>query len=104
MRSGINDKFVENSIPNKVKSVHVQSKSVVTFILSLECFFHPIQITLVFSLFIFKPDKVPYISRVFNADCKECWLPSSIRVVSSANCVSLNSIFFILRPVIFGLS
>ena len=35
-------------MPNKVKSVHPQSKSVVTFILSLECFFHPIQIPLVF--------------------------------------------------------
>ena len=84
--------------------MHPQTKSVVTFILSLESFFRPIQITSVFSLFIFKPDKFLYISIVFNAYCKECWLPSSIRVASSANCVSLNSIFFIFRPVIFGLS
>ena len=35
-------------MPNKVKLVHPHSKSVVTFNLSLENFFRPIQITLVF--------------------------------------------------------
>ena len=91
-------------MPNKVKLVHPHSKFVVTFNLSFENFFHPIQITLVFSLFVFKPDQFPYISRVFRADCKECWLPFSISVVSSANCVSLNLLFFIFRPTISGLS
>ena len=87
-------------MPNKVKLVHPHSKFVVMFNLSFENFFRPIQITLVFSLFIFKPDKFPYISRVFRADCKECWLPFSISVVSSANCVSLNSLFIaLIHPI-----
>ena len=40
-------------MPNKVKLVHPHSKFVVTFNLSFEIFFRPIQITLVFSLFMF---------------------------------------------------
>ena len=50
------------------------------------------------------PENFPYISRVFRADCKEWWLPCSISVVSSANCVTLNSLFFIFRPMVSGLS
>ena len=72
LRSVIIDRFVENSMPHRVKLVHPHSRSMVTFNLSLENFFIPIQITLVFSLFIFKPDKFPNTSRVFKADCKEC--------------------------------
>ena len=82
LHSVIIDRFVKNSMPNRVKLVHPYSRSVVTFNLSLEKIFRPIQITLVFSLFIFKPDKFPYISRVFKADCKECWLPFNISVCS----------------------
>ena len=50
------------------------------FKFSLANYFHPIKTNYVLSLFIIKAEKVPNISNVFNADCRECKLPSNIRV------------------------
>ena len=97
-------------MPNKVKLVHPHSKSMVTFNLSLEKFFCPIQITLVFFLFNFKPDTFPYISRVFRVNCKECWLSFSISVfvyellVTRCCCHELNANHrFVLNFTVLGL-
>ena len=79
------------------------SSTALTFNLSLQNLFRPIQITLVFIAFIFNPDMEPNISRVFNAACKDYLKPSIINVVSSANCVSLYSLFPIFMPLMFGL-
>ena len=71
-------------------------------VFSLENRFCTIKMTLVISMFIFKPENVPYFFIIFKAVSNECWLLSKISVVSSANCVRLNSVFSIFSPIIFG--
>ena len=95
-------RFVEKSIPKRVNSEVSQSRFCAMDSLILEFLFLPIQTIFVFSLLIFKPEKVPNISKVFKADCKERSLPSKSKVVSSANCVSLNSFPLIVIPNISG--
>ena len=67
-------------------------------ILSLLAFFLPIQAICVLSLLTFNPEKVPNISKVLSAACNDSMVPSSISVVSSANCINLNSALPILTP------
>ena len=55
-----------------MKLVQRQSSFCDTFNLNFEKRFLPIQIILVFSLFIRNPEKLPKNSNVFNAACKEC--------------------------------
>ena len=61
------------------------------FAIYLWIFFLPIQMTFVFSLFIFCPEKFPNISSVFKAAFSNCCQPSKIKisVVLSAKCVIL---------------
>ena len=56
---------------------------------------------LCFSVLTFNPEMLPKISRVLNATCNDSILPSSINVVSSANCVILISTFPTEIPFIF---
>ena len=67
--SGIASIYVEKSMPKKLNSDLPQSKHSGTLSLSFYSLFFPIQITFVFSLFIFSPEKFPKISMVFKADC-----------------------------------
>ena len=70
--SGIASISVKKSMPKRLNSDLPQSKHSVTLSLSFDSLFFPIQITFVFSLFIFSPEKFPKISMVFKAGCKEC--------------------------------
>ena len=72
LHSTIAGKSVKNSIPSRVKLLQPHPSSVETLNFSFENFFRPIKMTLVFPLFIFRPDISPYTSRVFDADCNEC--------------------------------
>ena len=82
---GIFSRSTEYEIPNKVKHFVSHSNLEVVVILSRECFFLPIQTTLVFVVFNFDPENVPKISSVFKAASKDSFEPSNIRVVSLAN-------------------
>ena len=70
---------------------------------SLQCFFFRIQTMCVLSLFIFSPEILPNISKVFWTASKESRVPSKNNVVSSVNCVSLISQTPHLIPFILGL-
>ena len=94
---------MEKSIPKRVNSELSQSKFSVIGSFVIEFLFLPIQIIFVFSLLTFRPERLPNISSVFKADCNECRLASRKRVVSSANCVSLNSVPFMVIHIIWEL-
>ena len=49
----------------------------------------------------FNPEMLPKIFKILNAAWNDSMLPSSIKVVSSANCVYLISTFPIEIPFIF---
>ena len=85
-----------------MKLVQPQSSFCDTFNLNFEERFLPIKIILVFSLFIHNPEKLPKISSVFNAACKECCVPFKKSALSSANCINLNSFGLIFIPIISG--
>ena len=95
-------RFVEKLIPKRVNSEVSQSTFCAIDSLILEFLFLPIQTIFVFSLLIFKPEKLPNISKVFKDDCKERPSTSNSKVVTSANCVSLNSFPLIVIPIISG--
>ena len=99
----MSSRFTQKWRPRNLKLVQPQSSFCNTFNLNFEKHFLPIQIILVFPLFIRNPEKLPKISSVFNAASKECSVPSKKSVVSSANCVNLNSFVLIFIPIISGL-
>ena len=88
-------------MPRRVKSLAPHIKSLPTLSLSLEWRFLPIQTSLVLSIFTFRPDILPNTSRTLRAANKVLLLPSKIKVVSSANCVILNSLPFTEIPFKF---
>ena len=98
--SGIRFKFTLKVIPRSTNSSLPRSRFTETLSLSLEYFFLPIYVTFVFSLFILRPDKFPYISSGLSTACSECCEPSKIKVVS--NWIILNSLEFILNSIISG--
>ena len=93
---------MEKVIPKRVKIVAPHFKFLPTSNSHLEYLFFPIQTKLVLSVFIVKPDTDPKISKTFNAASRDCLLPSNIKVVSSANCVILNSFPLIFIPFKVG--
>ena len=66
--SSIRFKFTLKAIPRSTNFTLPQSRFTEALILSLEYFFFRIHITFVFSLFILRPEKFPYISSVLSAD------------------------------------
>ena len=69
-------------------------------IVSALYFFFPIQITLVLSKFMFKPDNFENLDGTFNVLFKDLSDLSRIILVTSANCERLNSVWFIFIPFI----
>ena len=63
-------------------------------------FFEPIHNICVFSLFTFKPEYVPNISRTLSADWREFSEPSKNIVVSSANWIIFKYSLFRFNPLI----
>ena len=68
------------------------------FTLSLLCFFFPIHTICVLSVLTLSPENEPNISNMFSAACSDSTVPFKIKVVSSANCTNLNSVFPIFMP------
>ena len=93
-------RFAEKLIPKRRNSEVSKSRFCAMDSLILEFPFWPNQAIFVFSLLIFKPEKLPNISNIFKADSKERSLPSKSKVVSYANCVSLSSFPLIVIPII----
>ena len=94
-------KFTEKRIPSNLKLEIASRLQLLILILCLLCFFFPIQAICVFSVLTFNPEMLPKISRVLNAACNDSILPSSIKVVSSANCVRVWFLHFQLRYLLF---
>ena len=70
---------MEKVIPKRVKIAAPHFKFLPTSNSHLEYLFFPIQTKLVLSVFIFKPDTDPKISKTFNAASRDCLLPSNIK-------------------------
>ena len=78
-------------MPNNINSDLLQSRFTETFDLAFDYFFLPINMTLIFSLVILSTGKLPQFSEVLRPYCEEYCVPSNIRIVLSANCISQDS-------------